>query len=486
MEIINPSREKKGIIVYGASEAGIIAKRVIETDIRARSKVIAFIDDDPRKNAKKLEGINIYTFDKLETLTNTKDIAQVVIAIPNLEVQKKQAVVDICVQKKIHVLYVPPVSNWINGKLSFSQIKKIRIEDLLQRDEIKLDKEGIKKYILNKTIMITGAAGSIGIELARQVAAFSPKLLILLDQAESAMFYLDMEFSEKFRHIPYKAIIGSINDAKRIDDILIKYKPEVVFHAAAYKHVPLMEKNPYEAVKTNIFGTKILAEAAIKHKVEKFIFISTDKAVNPTNVMGASKRIAEIYIRLMNNQAKTLFITTRFGNVLGSEGSVIPLFEKQIEQGGPVKVTHPEVTRYFMTIPEASQLVLEAAAMGSGGEIFIFDMGDPVKILDLAKKMIQLSGFNPEHDIQVTFIGLRQGEKLYEELLANQDNTIPTHHHLILKSRVKDVNHNDFFQKLDIFYSALHSEDPFAIVKKMKELVPEFISKNSRFEKLDS
>ena len=412
LEILNPGKDKSRVIIYGAGEAGLITKRTLDRDLGTKYKVVAFIDDDASKAGKKIEGVNIYNFSKLEDLLSEDEIENVIISIQGLKPERKKDIVDTCIRSNTPVLTVPPVANWINGQLSFRQIRKIRIEDLLERDEIKLDTELIAKELKGRVIMITGASGSIGSELTRQILSYQPSQVILIDQAESAMFDLEVELNEKYPARNFEIAIANICNEKRMAHAFEKFKPQLVYHAAAYKHVPMMENNPSEAVYTNIKGTKIIAELAVAHQVEKFIMISTDKAVNPTNVMGASKRIAEIFVQSLNQQSKTRFITTRFGNVLGSNGSAVNLFRKQIEKGGPVTVTHPDVIRYFMTIPEACQLVLEAGMMGNGGEIFLFDMGKPVKILDLANRMIRLSGLEIDKDIQIKFTGSGQ-EKSY-------------------------------------------------------------------------
>lgn len=485
LELLNPGREKSRVIIFGAGEAGLITKRTLDRDLGTKYKVIAFIDDDLSKSGKKMEGVNIQGFDKLDELLQQHDIDNVIIATQNLKPDRKKEIADVCIAHKTPVLSVPPVSSWINGQLSFRQIRKIRIEDLLQRDEIKLDTQKIEQELRDKIILITGASGSIGSELARQILSYNPQKVILIDQAESAMFDLEIELNDRFSKNKFEIVIADICNESRMQHAFEKFKPQIVYHAAAYKHVPMMENNPSEAVFTNIKGTKIVAQLAVTHEAEKFIMISTDKAVNPTNVMGTSKRIAEIFIQSYNQQTKTKFITTRFGNVLGSNGSAINLFRKQIEQGGPVTVTHPEVIRYFMTIPEACQLVLEAGMMGSGGEIFLFDMGQAVKILDLATRMIRLSGLEIDKDIQVKFTGLRPGEKLYEELLNDKENTLPTHHPQIMIGKVRQYNFNEINDSINSLIELFNGQDNEAIVKKMKEIVPEFLSKNSIYEKLD-
>jgi FlaA1/EpsC-like NDP-sugar epimerase len=383
------------------------------------------------------------------------------------------------------VLNVPPVSSWINGELSFKQIKKINIEELLERDPIKLDEENISRQVKNKHVLVTGAAGSIGSEIVRQLVRYKPSKIILLDQAESPLYEVEMELKEQMAPGSFEIVIGDVRNRDRMHNLFRTFRPQIVFHAAAYKHVPMMENNPSEAVFTNVLGTKVMADLAVEFGAEKFVMVSTDKAVNPTNVMGASKRVAEIYTQALGKTAKTKFITTRFGNVLGSNGSVIPRFRQQIEKGGPVTITHPEITRYFMTIPEACQLVLEAGAMGNGGEIFIFDMGKSVKIVDLAKKMIKLSGLELDKDIKIAFTGLRPGEKLYEELLNDKEKTLPTHHAQIMIAKVKEYDLGEVSKEIESLISLFGSQNNNEIVRKIKNIVPEFISNNSEFEKLD-
>ncbi|MBE7442633.1 MAG: polysaccharide biosynthesis protein [Flavobacteriales bacterium] len=484
-EIINPYREKRSVIIFGAGESGIITKRTLDRDAGLKYKVLAFIDDDQKKEGKILEGIHIFGFDKLDELLSKNDVAQLIISVQNLTPERKKKLVDSCLNYDTKVLNVPPVSDWINGELSFKQIKKIQIEELLERDPISLNIEKIKSQLTNKTILITGAAGSIGSEIVRQVIQFHPKKIILLDQAESPLYDMEMELKDGFDSLSYEIVIGDIRNIERMENVFRSFKPELVFHAAAYKHVPMMENNPSESILTNVLGTKNLADLAVKYQVEKFVMISTDKAVNPTNVMGASKRIAEIYTQSLGKTVSTKFITTRFGNVLGSNGSVIPRFRQQIENGGPVTITHPEITRFFMTIPEACQLVLEAGTSGNGGEIFIFDMGESVKIVDLAKKMIKLSGLTLDKDIKITFTGLRPGEKLYEELLANEENTLPTHHKQIMVAKVKEYDFDFINAQIKTLINSFDKQDNKLIVKQMKQLVPEFKSNNSIYEELD-
>lgn len=484
-ELYNPSKEKTGIIIYGAEQFGVITKRTLDRDAESKHKVLAFIDIESANIGKTLEGVTIYHPEYLENLLEKNTVEKLIIAKENIGPEEKQDIIEKCLQFDISVLSVPDVNTWINGELSFNQIKEIKIEDLLERAPIVLDINKIKKKLLNKCILVTGAAGSIGGEIVRQLINFNPKKIILFDQAESPLYDMELDLQEKFNFYNFEIVIGNIADEYRVRKLFEEFRPTFVYHAAAYKHVPMMENNPTEALRTNILGTKIIADISNEFNVEQFVMVSTDKAVNPTNVMGASKRIAEIYIQSFNQISKTNFITTRFGNVLGSNGSVILRFKKQIDKGGPVTVTHPEVTRYFMTIPEACQLVLEAGAISSGGEIFIFDMGKSVKIIDLAKKMIKLSGLNIGKDIQIKFTGLRPGEKLYEELLNAMENTMPTYHSKIMIAKVRNYDFHHVQEEFKELLNLQKNHNNFDIVRKMKEIVPEFKSQNSAYEELD-
>ncbi|MGC9374473.1 MAG: polysaccharide biosynthesis protein [Bacteroidales bacterium] len=484
-ELYNPTKEKTGIVIYGADQFGLITKRTLDRDAESKHKVLAFLDINHANIGKTLEGITIYHPQYLDSLAKKNDIEKLIIAKENIDSEEKQSIIEQSLQNNIKVLTLPEVNTWINGELSFNQIKEIKIEDLLERPPIILDVNKIKKKLLNKCILVTGAAGSIGSEIVRQLITFNPSKIILFDQAESPLYDMELDLQEKHNFYNFEIVIGNIADEYRIQKLFEAYKPLIVFHAAAYKHVPMMESNPTEALRTNILGTKILADIAHAFKVEQFVMVSTDKAVNPTNVMGASKRIAEIYVQAFNQVSNTNFITTRFGNVLGSNGSVILRFKKQIDKGGPVTVTHPEVTRYFMTIPEACQLVLEAGAISRGGEIFLFDMGKSVKIIDLAKKMIKLSGLEIGKDIQIKYTGLRPGEKLYEELLNDKENTIPTYHSKIMIAKVRSYDFDQVKEEIQHLIAMQKKHNNMEIVKKMKEIVPEFKSQNSVYEELD-
>lgn len=483
LESIRSKEQKERVIIYGAGVSGLITKRTIEKDVRISYDIIGFIDDNKKLKGNRLEGVNIYHTSQLRSLIREEGVTELIIAIQDPDEQNRKEIVEICLAEKVNVQQVPNPKSWINGEFSSRQINKIRIEDLLGRKPIVLSAEKIARELENKVVLVTGAAGSIGSGIVRQIADYHPKEIILLDQAESPMYDFQNELHYSFPGSHFEVVIGDIRNMERMKHVFETFRPDFVFHAAAYKHVPLMEENPSEAVNTNILGTRNLVDLSIEYKVAKFVMISTDKAVNPTNVMGASKRIAEIYAQSKHG-GETRFITTRFGNVLGSNGSVIPLFKKQIEQGGPVTVTDPKVTRFFMTIPEACQLVLEAANMGQGGEIFVFDMGDSVKIIDLAKKMIQLSGLEIGKDIEIKVTGLRPGEKLYEELLSSEENTIPTHHPQILIAKVRELS-EETVQSVDELIDLFQLQDNTRIVSKMKAIVPEFISNNSEFSKLD-
>ena len=475
----------KNVIIYGAGEMGLITKRTLESDTNILYNVIGFIDENRKFKGKLLERTPIKTRKHIGLWAEKNKIDHVIIAIKNPNPVNTRKLIDACLDLNIEVLSVPPIENWINGQFSSNQIKKVKIEDLLGRDQIELNTENIEQQLDGKVILITGAAGSIGSEMARQILKFNPTQIVLLDQAESPLYELDLELKKKNLEVIKTVVIADVSNVARMRNVFKTYQPTIVFHAAAYKHVPLMEDNPSEAINVNVKGSRILADLANEFGVETFVMISTDKAVNPTNVMGASKRIAEIYIQGLNKISKTQYITTRFGNVLGSNGSVIPLFKKQIESGGPITVTHEDVTRYFMTIPEACQLVLEAGSMGKGGEVFVFDMGESVKILDLAKKMIKLSGLKEGEDIKIQITGLRPGEKLYEELLNQEETTLPTHHKKIMVGKVKQYDFELIANQISELTAGFDNQDNFEIVKQMKNIVPEYISNNSAYSQLD-
>lgn len=485
-----PLGGKKNVIIYGAGQSGLITLNTINRENKLNYNVVGFIDDNPSIVGKSIGGIMVLSPEEgLNGFLNKKHVQEVIISIQNIDSKRKREIIDFCISRDIVVKNVPPIGRWINGELSAGQIKSVNIEDLLQREPINLDTKNISRQLKNKIVMITGAAGSIGSEISRQVLRFNPEKIILVDQAETPLYDLEhqIQYLRKSLSTNIKFVVADVQNEDSMRRIFEEHPPEIIFHAAAYKHVPMMENNPFEAVRVNIFGTKLLADLAIQYQVKKFIMVSTDKAVNPTNVMGASKRAAEIYIQSLGTLkgSTTSFITTRFGNVLGSNGSVIPLFKKQIESGGPITVTHPEITRYFMTIPEACQLVLEAGAMGKGGEIFIFDMGESVKIMDVAKNMVKLYGLKLGKDIQIEITGLRPGEKLYEELLNTEENSLPTYHPKIMIAKVQENSLDQINTQLTELSKVVKLNKQFLLVKKIKEIVPEFISNNSVFEELD-
>jgi FlaA1/EpsC-like NDP-sugar epimerase len=483
------TKEKIPVFIYGAGASGMLTKNALVQDKVYRYDVIAYIDDNPSKVSKRLEGIPVVTpFRALRpSYIKRHGIKQLIIAIQGIHPEKKKKVVEAGLELHLDVKVVPAIDYWINGQLSSQQLRRVKIEELLERDTIELDSRNISEEIKNKVIMVTGGAGSIGCEIARQVINYAPKRLIILDQAESPMYDLQFEISNTKAFHKYlnriEFVIANVKDKLRMDSIFKLYRPDIIYHAAAYKHVPLMENNPYEALMVNIFGTKIIADLSIKYDSDKFVMVSTDKAVNPTNIMGASKRIAEMYIQSLSD-VKTKFVTTRFGNVLGSNGSVVPLFRKQLESGGPITLTHKEITRFFMTIPEACNLVLEAGAICDGSDIFVFDMGEPVKIYEMARKMIKLFGYEDD-EIEIIETGLRPGEKLYEELLHDKENTLPTHHPKIMRANVSTLPYDEVCNFIDGLTEVIVESDEFALVAKMKQMVPEFISNNSIFEKLD-
>lgn len=487
--------DTKNIIIYGASDEGITTKRTLEMDQKTNNRIIAFMDDDLTKTKKSVDGIRIYHSSDLLYILQEEQVDELIIATTSLSPEKKGEMVDICLDRNIKILLTPPVREWVNGHLSTRQIHNIRIEELLERQPIFIHNEQIEKQLHNKRIMVTGAAGSIGNEIVKQLALYNPAAIILVDTAESPLYESELVLNEKSNHNIFSYFIADVRNYQRMEYIFKECKPHYIYHAAAYKHVPMMELHPYEAVATNVIGTKNIADLAVKYGVQKFVMISSDKSVNPTNVMGATKRIAEIYVQSLYNYNKqnsggkeiTKFITTRFGNVLGSNGSVIPRFRMQITQGGPVTVTHPDISRYFMTIPEACHLVLEAGSMGEGGEIFVFNMGKLVKIIDLAHKMIRLSGLTPGVDIDIKYTGLRPGEKLYEELLTTDENTIPTYHEKILIAKVREYDYNEVKKNMEELIGFIQDvKTETEIVRLMKKMIPEYLSNNSVFENLDA
>ncbi|WP_395783114.1 polysaccharide biosynthesis protein [Aquirufa sp.] len=486
---INEFKPAVGVLIYGAGYSGLLTKNVIQNDRGINYQVLGFIDDNESKINKTIEGIRVYSLvEALDKFVDNYEGLQVIMAINNIGLQAKRKISDVFLDRGVIVKTLPPVDKWVGGEFAINQIHNVKIEDLLGREEIQMNNKRISEEMNSQSIMVTGAAGSIGSEIVRQLIAYFPAKIILVDQAESGLFDLEYELSGLIPSNTELVVkVADVSDYQRMAFIFKTHKPSIVFHAAAYKHVPLMEKNPYEAVKINIIGTQVLAELAAENGVDKFVMVSTDKAVNPTNVMGATKRFAEMYTQSMNqlDGMRTKFIATRFGNVLGSNGSVIPLFKKQIERGGPVTVTHPEITRYFMTIPEACELVLEAATMGEGGEVFVFDMGESVKIVNLAKKMITLSGLRVDRDIEIKYTGLRPGEKLYEELLNNDENSLPTHHPKILVAKVNTPTYAFMEIQVAEMIQLLADGGNNELVAKIKQVIPEYKSNNSVFEKLD-
>jgi FlaA1/EpsC-like NDP-sugar epimerase len=477
-------RSSRKVLIYGAGDSGLITYNTIKNDQKSEMQVVGFIDDNLHKKGKTYDGIKVFHRKQIDTTyIEKRQIKDVIVSIQNISASELLDLVEKITELPVKVKIVPPVEKWIDGELKASQIKEIKIDDLLDRNPIQVNNPEVQKEIQQKTVLITGAAGSIGSELAKQISSYEYEYLILLDQAESAIYDIQQDFIQR-KIQNFTCLVADIRDKKRMQNLFDTYNIQIIYHAAAYKHVPLMEDSPYEAVQVNVLGSKKLMDLAIEHHVEKFVMVSTDKAVNPTNVMGATKRVAEMYASYCAKQKSTQFIATRFGNVLGSNGSVIPLFKKQIAKGGPLTVTHAEITRYFMTIPEACQLVLEAGAMGKGGEVFVFDMGKSVKIFDLAKKMIQLSGFKYPDEISIEIVGLRQGEKLYEELLSDEENTKATYHPKIMIAKVAASNETVLLESIDKlkFLSDLSDSD---IVRYLKKIVPEYKSNNSEYSSLD-
>jgi FlaA1/EpsC-like NDP-sugar epimerase len=483
MVSIKPAN-KKNVIIYGAGALGVVVSRVISSDTENDYNIVAFLDENKKLQRKILSGVPVFSPEKLTSAFLEKNkVKTMIFAINDITPAKKSDIYRSAVDLGLEVLQIPVVSDWLNGTFEVKQLKKIRVHDLLSREPIQLNMKRIADGLRDRTILVTGAAGSIGSEIVRQLTRFNVGKLVLIDNAETPMFNLENELLEHFAHAPVRTILADVTDQARMERVYSEYLPDFVFHAAAYKHVPLMEQNPYEAVRVNVGGTTILTNLAVKYKVEKFVMISTDKAVNPTNVMGASKRTCEQILRSRSSLEgnKTQFVITRFGNVLGSNGSVIPIFRRQIEEGGPVTVTHPDITRYFMTIPEACQLVLEAGFMGSGGEIFVFDMGDPVKIVDLARQMIKLSGYEPDKEIKIEFTGLRPGEKLYEELLTDQEKTLPTYNAKVKIAQVADFDHEATLAKTVSLLRSCEKLSEEELVMKLAAIVPEYNSSNSKY-----
>jgi FlaA1/EpsC-like NDP-sugar epimerase len=500
----------ENVMVFGGTVNGTLIKKAIEHIKGGKFKVIGFIEPDNKYYNHSIENTRIYSFDHIKKLAKFWDVKIVFLASDLMDFGLKNEVVEFFLSKKIEVKILPPVQSWVDGQLQNKQIQNIKIEDLLNRPAIKLATTHVTEYLQDKRVLITGAAGSIGSEITRQIVRMNPPMVILCDNSETPLYEIEYELlKEHGINTNIKIVIADITDPDSMKHLFKAYRPEVVFHAAAYKHVPMMEKNPSEAIKNNVLGTKIVADLSRQFRAERFVLISTDKAINPSNVMGASKRVAELYIRglqhsynkfgvnitgqyvaVHSNEEKeaiqTKYITTRFGNVLGSNGSVIPRFREQIERGGPVTVTDPNIIRYFMTIPEASSLVLEACTMGNGGEIFLFDMGEPVRIADLAHKMIKLSGLIPGKDIKIEYTGLRPGEKLFEELLNKEEEVIPTHHKKIMISRTSEGDYEELEENIQNLLKLAQQKEHYEVVKQMKYIVPEYKSNNSIYEALDN
>ena len=489
-ELINfDGRHSVNVFIYGAKEAGVNIAKALRVNLRNHYRLRGFIADEPELIGKVMMGVKVYPNDEnIIDVLNERRAHTLIISPAKMEELKKSDMADRLLANGIKLMTAPPLSEWNAQTLDRNRLKEIQIEDLLQRDPIVIDIQKVASHLEGKRVMITGAAGSIGSEIMRQVASFNPYKLILIDQAETPLHDIRLELQDRWRDIDAETIVADISNTPRMEAVFKEFRPQYIFHAAAYKHVPMMEDNVSEAIQTNVYGTRTVADLAVKYGAEKFVMISTDKAVNPTNVMGCSKRICEIYVQSLAKKLQkqgghvTQFITTRFGNVLGSNGSVIPRFRDQIQRGGPVTVTHPEIIRYFMTIPEACRLVLEAGSMGNGGEIYIFDMGRPVKIVDLAKRMISLSG---RTDVKIEFTGLRHGEKLYEELLNVKELTKPTYHEKIMIATVREYDYDEVKDRIQHLIDVSYTYDQMKIVAAMKDLVPEFISKNSCFEVLD-
>ncbi|MEN8230969.1 MAG: nucleoside-diphosphate sugar epimerase/dehydratase [Bacteroidota bacterium] len=485
--VTTSSVRKKNVIIFGAGSLGMTVRGVIAGDRSSDLNIVGFLDNNRKLQRKSLEGYRVYCPTKLNReFLEKHDVKTLVFAIKEISATKRSSIMKFAVDLGLEVLEVPSANSWLNGQFNVNQLKKIKVEDLLKRDTIQMNMKVIARGLEGKTILVTGAAGSIGSEIVRQLTRFDVGKLVLIDNAETPMFHLINELREKFSDAPVVTCLADVTDQIKMDWIFRRYKPDVVYHAAAYKHVPLMEDNPHEAIRVNVGSTLILSRLSQIYGVKKFVLVSTDKAVNPTNVMGASKRMGEMILqsRTMKPGNRVHFVITRFGNVLGSNGSVIPIFRKQIEEGGPVKVTHPEINRFFMTIPEACQLVLEAGFMGMGGEIFVFDMGEPVKISDLAKQMIRLSGLEPGRDIQIEYTGLRPGEKLYEELLYNKEKTLPTYNPKVKVGEVEWFDHKKTISDIQTLHHMFPSLEDGEVFEKVKNIVPEFMPTNEKYTAL--
>lgn len=465
------------VLIVGAGDAGQVIARELRQNSRLNSVALGFVDDDPRKQKQRFQGLPVLGLtDEINKICSDYEVTEVIIAIPSAKGRDIKRIVDLCLNADVRFRTLPSVGELIDKEISLEQLKDVAVEDLLGRDPVIIDTAKIAEYLRGKRVLVTGAGGSIGAELCRQVSQFGPESLVLFDQSETPLFEIEKELVLRYPEATFRPIMGSVRDRDRVGRVFEEYRPEVVFHAAAYKHVPMMEFNPAEAVLNNVLGTKILADAADAASVQHFVMISTDKAVNPTNIMGASKRAAELYVQCLAKTSKTHFVTVRFGNVLGSNGSVVPIFHKQIKSGGPVTVTHPDVTRFFMTIPEASQLVLQAGYMGNGGEIFLLDMGESVKITELAERMIRLSGLRPYDDIEITFTGLRPGEKLYEELLIAGEGVLSTPHEKIRIACAVDVDSRQLDHNLNRLFESARAMQLIKVREELMNVVPEFVT----------
>ena len=479
-------KDAKKVLIYGAGEMGFVVKRVILSDPQGGFIVAGFLDNNKQLQGKNINGLPVYSPKVLsKNFLHKHEIDTLIIAIKDVSPKNKSEIIRTAMDFGLEILETPAVERWLNGQLQIKQLQKVELQDLLGRDPIQLNMNRIAKGLNKKTILVTGAAGSIGSEIVRQLARFNTKKIILVDQAETPAFHLEYELRKKYSSLQFNLMLADVTNQEKMELIFKEFHPNIVFHAAAYKHVPILEENPHEAFRVNVGGTKIITELSVKFGVEKFVMVSTDKSVNPSNVMGASKQICEMIVQSKSQQCggKTQFVITRFGNVLGSNGSVIPLFSKQIKEGGPITVTHPEITRYFMTIPESCELVLEAGFMGKECEIFVFDMGNPIKIVDLANQMIQLSGLVPGKDIEIVFTGLRPGEKLYEELLADKESTLPTHNPKIKIAKVEKFDYSEIESRVDVLLKNLYSLSKPELVEFIRKLVPDFVSNNSKFNR---
>ncbi len=474
--IPNSGAPRRRLLVIGAGDAAETLMREIVRTYAKRYEPLGFLDDNPSKHGERIHGVPVLgPIERVNELAASNKIDEIILAIPSLRGREMRRIVEICQPTGAQIRTLPGVDNLIDGRVTVTQLASVNIEDLLGRDPVVLDTEALAHFLRGRAAMVTGAGGSIGSELCRQICRFGPKQLILVEQAENNLFHVERSLRAEFPDVELVPCIADICDSKRMETIFARERPGVVFHAAAHKHVPLMEGNPGEAIKNNVFGTKKLADLADRFGVEKFVMVSTDKAVNPTSIMGVSKRIAEIYVQSFSHRSRTQFVTVRFGNVLGSAGSVIPIFREQIAKGGPVTVTHPEMQRYFMTIPEACQLVLQAGTMGSGGEIFVLDMGEPVKIVDLARDLIRLSGLEPEHDVEIKFTGMRPGEKLFEEIAVDEEDVDKTKHPKIYVGRFRPQVLEEVEQGLAELHRLSNSSDVAALKRAVKKIVPEYL-----------